>query len=110
MYIVPVYVFVCLCIRVFVCLCVCVFVCLCVFVFVWLLVGWLVGWSVGGSLLVLGGRWVGFGLQNRFEWLDTTPSNLGKRCLGACGGMLWLGWWAGVSEVGSRVFLGGQAP
>ena len=90
----------------------------------WFLVGRLVGWwlvvvSVG-LLLVLGGWWVGFGLQNWSELLGTTPSNLERRWLGAGGGMLWLCWWAGVSDVGSLErklrkticfsrFLGGQA-
>ena len=91
----------------------------------WLSIGWLVGlWLVVvlvGLLLVLGGWWVGVGLQNCSELFGTTPSNLGKRWLGAGGGMLWLGWWAGVSEVGSperkpkktigfSMFLGRQAP
>ena len=78
----------------------------------WLVVGcWLVGWwswlsVVGGRwlvavlvglLLVPGGWWVGFGLENCFRLLGTTPSNLERRWLGAGGGTLWLGWWAGVS-------------
>ena len=50
-----------------------------------------------GLLLVPGGWWVGLGLQNCSELLDTTPSNLERRWLGAGGGILWLGWWAGVS-------------
>ena len=73
-----------------------------------LFVGWLVGWQVGwlvvglvGSLVVFGGWWVGFGLQNCSKLLGTTPSDLGRKCLGAGGGMLWLGWWDGVSEVSS---------
>ena len=41
-----------------------------------------------GLLLVPGGWWVGLGLQNFSELLDTTPSNLERRWLGAGGGIL----------------------
>ena len=61
------------------------------------MVGWWLVVPLVGLLLVLGGWWVRFGLQNCFQLFGTTPSNLGRRWLGAGGGKLWL-----VGGLGSR--------